>query len=71
MKMNSLDALCDLLAELGRGGAELARHHPKLYSEQLGSRRIAELGSEPILHMRELGRTGALSDALVAQVLVR
>ncbi len=70
MKMNSLDALFDLLAGLHEPDAALARFHPKLYSELLDGKNIAALGSEPIQHMRALGQTGRFSDAFVAQVLV-
>ncbi len=71
MKMNSLDALFDLFAEFDRGASDLARFHPRLYAERFKDRSIAELGGEPILHMRSLGRSGVLSDPLVQQVLLR
>jgi quinolinate synthase len=71
MKMNSLDALFELLRSVEARAAGLARFHPRLYSERLDGRSVAELGGEPILHMRELGRSGRLSDALVTDVLGR
>jgi hypothetical protein len=69
--MNSLDALFELLRSVEARAAGLARFHPRLYSERLDGRSVAELGGEPILHMRELGRSGRLSDALVTDVLGR
>lgn len=76
MKMNSLDALFDLIAGLEstpgeRDPVTLGRFHPRLYAEPVDGRTVADLGGEPILHMRHLGRTGALPDALVADVLER
>lgn len=69
MKMNSLDALLDLLQESAAGAPGLARFHPRLYDESIDGRTVAELGGEPILHMRELGRSGRLSDVLVADIV--
>ncbi|MBM4358676.1 MAG: quinolinate synthase NadA [Deltaproteobacteria bacterium] len=71
MKMNSLDALLEVLAEHERQEARIARFHPRIYAERIAGRTVADLGSEPILHMRHFGRSGALSDALVADVVGR
>ena len=72
MKMNSLDALMDLLGAIDRGeGAGLGRYHPRKYVEQIGGRTAADLGGEPILHMRHFQRTGELSDALVTDMETR
>lgn len=69
MKMNSLDALTDLCDQLGGPAApELARFFPRKYVETIGGRTAADLGGEPILHMRHLQRTGQLSDDLVADI---
>jgi quinolinate synthase len=67
MKMNSLEALFDVVEAAGRGEA-LAGFEPRKYSESLGGRSVAEVGTEPILHMRHFQATGQLSDVLVAQV---
>ncbi|MBM4375384.1 MAG: quinolinate synthase NadA [Deltaproteobacteria bacterium] len=71
MKMNSLDALYELLRGVDAREAGLARFHPRLYGRRLDGRSVAELGGEPILHMRAFGETGRLSEALVADVLGR
>lgn len=69
MKMNSLDALLAFAKRFGvEKPADLAGLHPRDYSEQIGGRTAADLGSEPILHMRHFQRTGALSDGLVADI---
>ena len=72
MKMNSLDALMDLCARIGVDSAdELAPFEPKKYSETIDGRTAAELGGEPILHMRAFQQTSELSEALVNDVLER
>jgi len=72
MKLNSLDALMDLLARIGGEPPEsLTSFHPRVYRETLAGRSVAEVGGEPILHMRAFGKTARLPDALVAQVLGR
>jgi len=68
MKMNDLDALFDLLEGL-EAGSDLAGFAPKVYAEDLGGRSVAEVGGEPILHMRAFQSTGALPDPLVEAVL--
>ncbi len=66
MKMNSLDAMLDVLDKLGAGGdAGLGALEPRKYSETLAGRSVAALGSEPILHMRGFQKTGALPPALL------
>jgi quinolinate synthase len=71
MKMNSLDALFDVLERVERRERHLLSFHPRSYVERIDGRSAADLGGEPILHMRHLQRTGKLSDALVADVLSR
>ncbi len=70
MKMNDLDALFDVL-ERADDPAVLKAFAPHVYRETIGGRTVADLGSEPILHMRHFQRTGRLSDELVADVLAR
>jgi len=70
MKMNDLDALFDVL-ERGDDPAVLKAYAPRKYTETIASRTVADLGSEPILHMRHLQKTGRLSDALVDDVITR
>jgi quinolinate synthase len=76
MKMNSLDALLDLLEKLstkqapGRDAARqaLASFEPEKYRETIDGRSVATLGTEPILHMRAFQRSGALSEELLADM---
>jgi quinolinate synthase len=72
MKMNSLDALMDLLRSMGDTPRdELSPLFPRKYTQTIGGRTAAELGGEPILHMRHLQHTGELSESLVQDVLER
>jgi quinolinate synthase len=70
MKMNTMDALLDVLEDLGAGRAAtaLAPMRPRQYIERVAGRTAADIGSEPILHMRHLQRTGRLPDALAEDV---
>ncbi|MCC6526368.1 MAG: quinolinate synthase NadA [Polyangiaceae bacterium] len=70
MKMNSLEALFDVLGRLDRP-ATLAAFAPRVYRELVAGRSAAELGSEPILHMRAFQHDGVLPDALVRDVVAR
>ena len=72
MKMNSLDALMDLLSRFGsEPDSKLVPFFPKKYVERIGGRTAADLGGEPILHMRAFSRSGKLPDELVADILGR
>lgn len=72
MKMNSLDALIALCERLDvEDDDRLAGFHPRLYSEEISGKRVAELGGVPILHMRAFQKTGHLPEALVSDVLTR
>jgi quinolinate synthase len=72
MKMNSLAALLSLLPRAdGKHGAELESFRPRKYTDSVGGRTAAEVGGEPILHMRHFQRTGELSEELVADIRVR
>lgn len=72
MKMNSLDALFALLGRVDAvEGATLVPYEPRKYTERPDGRPAADLGGEPILHMRHFQRTGRLPEALVADVLTR
>lgn len=77
MKMNSLDALFSLLKELDVSSPEMvARFHPHHYKlpviDARGvSRTIADLGGEPILHMRGFQKTKAIPMDLREDVLTR
>jgi quinolinate synthase len=67
MKMNSLDALLDVLDRAAEP-SRLEAFAPRTYEEPVDGRTIAEVGGEPILHMRHFQRHGAHSDALIADV---
>lgn len=71
MKMNSLDALLDVLERARHARAGLVLFEPKKYREQVAGRSVAELGELPIRHMREFQRTGALPEALVQDMRTR
>ncbi len=71
MKMNSLDALMDVLGRLGDPKQTLVALHPRKYSERVAGRTAADLGGEPILHMRHFQRTGVLPAALIEDILRR
>lgn len=75
MKINSLDALIELLERLPARDrdraavhAELAGFEPRKYGEAIGGKTIAALGTEPILHMRGFTSTGKLSAELLADI---
>lgn len=72
MKMNSLRALIALLERVdGEPGSNLVAFEPRKYVEQIRGRTAADLGGEPILHMRAFQRTGELPPELVEDVLTR
>lgn len=68
MKMNSLDALMDLLRRVGVKDDNLVAFFPRKYVEKIGGRSAAEVGGEPILHMRHFQRTGELSSVLLDDI---
>ncbi|MFT4978584.1 MAG: quinolinate synthase [Myxococcota bacterium] len=67
MKMNSLDAMSDVI-DAFNSGRDLSGYEPKKYAEKIGGRTAADIGSEPILHMRHFQRTGALPEALISHI---
>jgi len=80
MKMNDLDAMQDILdrKERAQNGSEkdeaqLAMHLPpqRLKGKMLNGVKASDMGSEPILFMRELMKTKKLPDELVQKVLAR
>ena len=68
MKMNTLDALMDVLGRVRGGDPTLAAYEPKKYAERLGGETVAAVGSQPILHMRAFQASGRLPDALIADI---
>ncbi len=72
MKMNSLTALLALLRRIGVDSPDtLAAYCPHKYTETIEGRSAADLGSEPIIHMREFQRLGKLPETLVKDILGR
>lgn len=71
MKKNHLDALIDVVAAVGKDPQRLAPFRPRMDPRRIGGRTVAELGSVPIVHMREFQRSGRLPEALVQDVLGR
>lgn len=72
MKMNSLRALIGLLQRVdAEPGDNLVPFEPRKYVQQIRGRSAADLGGEPILHMRAFQRAGQLPEALVHDVLTR
>ena len=75
MKMNSLEALENLVEKIGRildQGKDvqvLKKFHPKAYSDLLHGRSIAEVGGEPILFMRHFQSQGTLPQELIDYVI--
>ena len=69
MKMNSLDALLDLLDRLGEGPQALTEFAPKVYEERIDGHTVAEMGGRSIAAMREFGRSGRLPADLVDAVV--
>lgn len=69
MKMNSLDAVISLSRKLGtHDTADLGAYAPRQYTELIAGRTAAELGGEPILHMRAFQRDGVLPEGLVSHI---
>ena len=72
MKMNSLHALLGLLERVGvESSSNLVPFEPRKYVQQIRGRTAADLGGEPILHMRAFQHSGELPESLVDDVLSR
>ena len=72
MKMNSLHSLIALLERVDADEkSTLVPFEPRKYAQEIRGRTVAELGGEPIVHMRGFQRSGQLPDALVDDVLGR
>lgn len=73
MKMNSLDALFELLRRIGVDDEAkvLAAFHPRSYVERVLGRTMADVGGEPIVHMRDFQKSGHVPPALREDVLTR
>ena len=67
MKMNTLDALTDVVQKVDNP-TQLVGFEPEKYAGKLGGRTIAEVGGEPILFMRHFQRTGKMQPELLGMV---
>lgn len=67
MKMNTLDAMLEVL-ERSADPAALAGYEPESYEERIEGKTMAELGSIPILNMRDYQRDKRLSASLLADI---
>ena len=64
MKMNTLDAMTNVIAKSGNLEG-LRAFEPEKYAEKLGGRTVAEVGGEPILFMRHFQRHGEMDPKLL------
>jgi len=71
MKMNSLDALIEMSERIGVEADNLEAYHPRKYISLIDGQTAAELGGQPILHMRNFQREQAIPKALVEDILGR
>ena len=70
--MNSLDALMDLVERFGQEEPKrLVQFYPRKYTDRIAGKTAAELGGQPILHMRHFQRHDELGSALVEDILAR
>ncbi|MCB9699375.1 MAG: quinolinate synthase NadA [Alphaproteobacteria bacterium] len=69
MKMNSLDALLDVMRAVAEGrAAQLSAYVPRKSDERIDGRLATDVGTEPILWMRHFQKTKRMPDALVERV---
>ena len=72
MKMNDLEALFTVCERAGTDAeSTLVSFRPRKYTEPVGGRTAAALGSEPILHMRHFQQHGVLPPVLIDDVRSR
>ena len=66
MKMNELDGVFHVLENLGKPA--LSAFEPEAYADTIEGRPVAEVGSEPILHMRHFQVNEEISNELLQDV---
>jgi len=75
MKINSLDALLSILSRVAKANSsansDLAKFAPRNYSETIGGRSFAEVGTVPILHMRHFQKHKEMSAELIQDIKTR
>ena len=69
--MNSLDALLDLGQRVAAPGDDLQAYFPRKYIDLIAGQTAAQLGGEPILHMRNFQREQAIPFELTQDILER
>jgi quinolinate synthase len=72
MKMNDLDALTDVLEMVKNGSNDQLQHHlppDRLRGKMIDGRSAMDLGTEPIVYMREFSKHQRLPDELVQRVM--
>ena len=71
-EVDGADVRCQASAAAHDGQDDrLGPYRPKTYTEQVAGRTAADLGSEPILHMRHFQKHDVLPEALVTDVQTR
>jgi quinolinate synthase len=72
MKMNSIDALFDLLGKIDRVDPKaLAPLEPRKYDQVLDGSTVAQIGGETILHMQAFQESKMLSEQLINDIRTR
>ena len=71
MRMNSLDALMDLLERMDGEAHDLDAYVPRLRDGFIDGRPLIAWATEPMVYMREFSRQGRLPEALVRDVRTR
>ena len=62
------DALLHVCRQFGVDDASLESYRPRTYTESIDGRTAADLGGEPILHMRAFQKEAQLPEALVSDI---
>ena len=72
MKMNTLDALFDVVTLFDvKEKTLMTKYHPAVYPDLIGGETVSELGSVPIVHMKQFMTDGKFSDVLVKDIKSR
>lgn len=72
MKMNTIDALFDLLGKIDRvDPTALEPFEPRKYDQVLDGSTVAQIGGETILHMQEFQESKMLSEQLINDIRTR
>ena len=70
--ISSCRALLSVCEKIGTPGeALLAAYKPRVYTDRIEGRSMAEVGCEPILHMRGFQKTKSLPESFVKDIQAR